>query len=96
MWSKHVALVLTIVAYWVVFGLPVLMGWRIYRLFKVKGKPTQFYVGSLIFFAGILMWVPYCYLRRIVGVEISVIPFLILHLIGVFGGRYLRTHLPTQ
>lgn len=78
------------VAYWVVFGLPILLIFRIYQLFQIKDKPRNFYIGSLILYLGIAVWIPFALFKRILGMDISVIPFLIAHLAGTSSGVMLR------
>ena len=83
-------LVLRILAYWVVFGLPILLGYRFYKLFKTPGRPRSYYIGSTILFIAIALWIPFVYLRRILGLHVSVFPYLSLHLLGTASGTYLR------
>ncbi len=87
---------LTIVAWWVVVGLPVVMGWRIITLVRTTGKPPLFYVGSWLIIVGVLMWVPFCLLKRLLGLDVPVWPFLTLHLLGVIPGAYLKRQARTQ
>ena len=82
--------VLKIVAYWVVFGLPRLLLWRFYKLSQAKNKPRNFYVGNVILYLGIAVWIPFALLKRIMGIDISVFPFRAVHLIVTSSGVLLR------
>ena len=42
--------------------------------------------GHLLIWAGVLVWVPYIYLKYVHGAEVEVMSFLPFHLVGVFGG----------
>jgi hypothetical protein len=43
-------------------------------------------IGHLLIWAGVLVWVPYAYLKYAQGIDVEVMSFLPFHLIGVFGG----------
>ena len=81
---------LKIVAYWVVCGLPLLLLWRFYKLTRIKNKPRNFYLGSVILYLGIAVWIPFALLKRILGMDISVFPFLAVHLITTSSGVLIR------
>lgn len=76
--------------YWVVFGLPLLLLWRLIKLFKTKDQPRNYYLGGIILYFGVALWIPYAYFRRIVGIEMSVFPFLIPHLVCTFTGAQMK------
>lgn len=40
---------------------------------------------------GVLAWAPYILLKYIIGGEVVMLPFLVVHLTGVLGGGYLKT-----
>lgn len=42
--------------------------------------------GHLLIWTGVLVWVPYAYLKYVQGVDIEMMNFLPFHLVGVFGG----------
>jgi len=54
-------------------------------------------LGRVLIWMGVLAWMPYFYLKLIAGTQPPLLPFLIVHLIGVLGGgalkgrRWLRT-----
>jgi len=89
-------LFLKVLAYWVVFGLPLLLGWRFYKLMHTKNRPRNFYIGSVILYLGIAVWIPYALMRRILGIEVSVMPYLIAHLIGTFTGVKIKRTVPKK
>ncbi|GEM_PF-2420589 len=82
--------ILMVLAYWVVFGLPFLLIWRVVKLFKTKDQPRNYYVGGVILYLAIAVWIPYAYFKRILGMDISVFPFLIPHLVGAFSGAQIK------
>lgn len=43
-------------------------------------------VGHVLIYAGILVWVPYFYLKLVAGGSVEVMDFLPYHLTGIFGG----------
>ena len=88
--------ILKILAYWVVFGLPFLLIWRLIKLFQTKNQPRNYYVGGVVLYLGIAMWIPFAYFRRILGMHISVFPFLIPHLIGTFSGATIKRRAEKQ
>ena len=82
--------ILRVLAYWVVFGMPFLLMWRVNKLLKTKDQPRNFYLGGLILYAGIAVWIPYAYFKRIVGMDLSVFPFLGTHLVVTFTGAQMK------
>lgn len=42
--------------------------------------------GHLLILTGVLVWVPYAYLKYVQGVDVEMMNFLPFHLVGVFGG----------
>jgi hypothetical protein len=46
--------------------------------------------GNLMIFLGVLVWVPYLYLKLVVGQSVEVMNYLPYHLIGVLGGFCLQ------
>ncbi len=79
-----------VLAYWVVFGLPFLLIWRVFKLSKTKNQPRNYYVGGVIINLAIAVWIPFAYFKRLLGMNISVFPFLITHLIGIFSGVQIK------
>ena len=51
---------------------------------------TQKKIGKILLWIGILAWLPYMYLTYIAGKDISVGPYLTVHLIGVLGSLLAR------
>ena len=49
----------------------------------------QYRVGKVFLWIGILAWFPYGILKYIVGQEVSVAPYLTVHLCGVIPGTIL-------
>ena len=49
-------------------------------------KNSMSIVGHLMIFLGILVWVPYLYLKLVMGQSVEVMNYLPYHLIGVLGG----------
>ena len=45
-------------------------------------------LGKILIVLGVLMWLPY-FALKLSGAEVSVMPFLILHLLGVIPGALL-------
>jgi hypothetical protein len=51
--------------------------------------------GQVLIWLGVLAWLPFFYLLS-VGREVSIFPFLALHLTGVLGGSWLRNQTNKQ
>jgi len=49
-------------------------------------KNSMSIIGHLMIFLGILVWVPYLYLKLVMGQSVEVMNYLPYHLIGVLGG----------
>lgn len=47
-------------------------------------------VGHLLILLGICVWVPYLYLKLVMGQPVEVMTYLPFHLAGVFGGVFLH------
>ena len=46
--------------------------------------------ANILIALGVAAWVPYAVLKYLLGYDIPVLPFLVLHLCGVLPGGYLR------
>jgi hypothetical protein len=46
--------------------------------------------GRILIWVGVLAWVPYMVLKYYLGHDVSPLPFLTVHLLGVIPGAYLR------
>ena len=46
-------------------------------------------IGTIIIYLGVFVWIPY-FLLLFSGREVSMIPYLTLHLLGIFGGAKVR------
>ena len=53
-------------------------------------KNTLTMAGHLMIFLGILVWVPYVYLKLVLGQSVEVMNYLPYHLTGVLGGVFLH------
>lgn len=53
-------------------------------------------IARILIILGILAWAPYYYLTIIQGVDQSITPFLIAHLVGVLGGSAVRLSLEAE
>jgi hypothetical protein len=82
--------VLLVVAWWVVAGLPLLLVWRASQLIQMRNEPALFILGSWCIIIGVLPWIPFCWLKRIQGQDISVLPYLITHLSFVIPGFVIK------
>ncbi|MCH7480199.1 MAG: hypothetical protein IIC79_02280 [Chloroflexi bacterium] len=58
-------------------------------MIKTKFRISRQEMGTVIVFLGVFVWVPYFFLL-FSGKEAPIILFLILHLLGIFGGSKLR------
>ncbi len=47
-------------------------------------------LGRVLILIGVGAWLPYFYLEGVAGQDVSVLPFLAVHLTGIFGGAALR------
>ena len=56
---------------------------------STKGRQRKI-ASRVLIYLGVLAWLPYLYLAKIVGQEISIGPFLAMHLTGVLSGIALR------
>lgn len=48
-------------------------------------------VAKGLIWMGVLAWVPYFFVKVILGGEVQILPFLVIHLTGVLGGGFLKT-----
>jgi hypothetical protein len=55
-----------------------------------KKKNSLSIVGHVMIFLGILVWVPYLYLKLVMGQSVEVMNYLPYHLTGVLGGVFLH------
>ena len=46
--------------------------------------------AGLLIAVGVAAWIPYALLKYIMGYHVPVLPFLVVHLMGVIPGSYLR------
>lgn len=56
---------------------------------STKGRRRKI-ASRILIYLGVLAWVPYLYLDKIVGVDMQIGPFLAAHLTGVLSGVALR------
>ena len=47
-------------------------------------------ISKIMIYLGVLAWVPYFYLDKVLGQDVQIGPFLAAHLTGVLGGAALR------
>jgi hypothetical protein len=53
-------------------------------------KNTLTIAGHLLILLGVLVWVPYLYLKLVIGQSVEVMNYLPYHLTGVLGGVFLH------
>lgn len=53
-------------------------------------KPLQRRISNALIFIGIIVWGPYFLMKSSLGEQVEIVPFLIIHLSGIFGGILLR------
>jgi len=57
---------------------------------KVEHGQWRRVVSRIMIYLGVLAWVPYFYLDKVLGQNVHIGPFLAMHLTGVLGGAALR------
>ena len=77
---------LTIWACWVAFGLPIKLGAKVMAAVRDSSKSRSWRAGKAMFFGGILIWSPYALIRKLLGIPVSVRPFLAIHFVLMYGG----------
>ena len=58
-------------------------------MINTKFRVSRQEIGTIIIYLGVFVWVPYFFLL-ISGKDVPIIPYLVLHLLGIFGGSKLR------
>ena len=51
---------------------------------------SQIKISNILIGIGIATWVPYLLIKNLLNPELAILPFLIVHLIGVIGGILMR------
>lgn len=46
--------------------------------------------SKILIYLGVMAWIPYIYLDDVVGADVSITPYLIMHLTGIFSGIFVR------
>jgi hypothetical protein len=54
------------------------------------GVSLQIRISNLLIDIGIATWVPYLLIKNLLNPDLAILPFLIVHLIGVIGGILMR------
>ena len=57
---------------------------------RVEHGQRRRIVSRIMIYFGVLAWAPYFYLDKVLGQDVPIGPFLVMHLTGVLGGAALR------